>query len=130
MSEVFYTSIAGINFYANENDVGPITGYSNPNPVEKDPEAIGLYLKDGRLIGFIPANRKQEFSEFAKDLDSENQCLFSGNIKKVVKRSDKYFVGNIALVKSDSLEDLRKTLEKNYSTDLDLYGGKNPKVKE
>ena len=125
MNDVLYTSIAGINFRATDRDVGQILGYTQPNPVEADPEAIGCFLQDGRMIGFIPKNRQEDYREFEKEgANHERQCLFAGNIKKVNRRDgSSFYSGNIALVKGPNLKEL---LEAHYQDNFDLYGGQKP----
>lgn len=125
MEDVFYVSVAGINFRVTDENVGPILGYTQSNPVDADPEAEGVFLKDGKLIGFIPLKRKSEFLEFKKEAQNKSgQCLFSGNIKKITSwNGSSYFVGNIALVKGPELKTL---LEAHYNGNFNLFGGKNP----
>ena len=127
MEDVFYVSVAGINYKATNKDVGPILGYTQSNPVDADPEAEGVFLKDGRLIGFIPVKRRKEFLEFKKEAQNkQGQCLFSGNIKKANDWNGKsYFVGNIAIVKGENLKTL---LEAHYDGDFNLFGGEKPRI--
>lgn len=127
MEDVFYVSIAGINYKATDEDVGPILGYTQSNPVDVDPDAEGVFLKDGRLIGFIPVKRRAEFLEFKKEAQNKKgQCLFSGNIKKATNwEGSSFFVGNIAIVKGEHLKTL---LEAHYDGNFDLFGGDKPKV--
>ena len=122
MNDILYFNIAGINFHATGEDVGNILGYTQPHPVEADPGAIGCFLQTGKLVGFIPKARQEEYKQFAKDgANEENQCLFSGNIKRVRKRDGStFFVGNIALAKGDKLG---KILENHYTKDFNIYNG-------
>jgi hypothetical protein len=124
MDDVLYVSVAGINFRASDEDVGPILGYTKANPVDVDPEAEGVFLQSGKLIGFIPVRRREEFKEFKKEAqNSEGACLFSGNIKKIQKKDGSYYIGNIALVKGDAMKTL---LQAHYNGDFDLFGQKRP----
>jgi hypothetical protein len=126
MEDVLYISVAGINFRASDEDVGPILGYTKPNPVEVDPEAEGVFLQSGKLIGFIPVRRRDEFNEFKKEAqNNEGACLFSGNIKKVQKRDGSYYIGNIALVKGEAMKTL---LQAHYNENFDLYGQNKPSL--
>jgi hypothetical protein len=126
-NDVFYVSVAGINYRATEEDVGPILGYTKSYPVEADPEAEGVFLKNGKLIGFIPVKRKKEYLEFKKEAQNkEGQCLFSGNIKKATNwNGESYFVGNIAIVRGEGIKEL---LEAHYNADFNLFGGKTPQL--
>jgi hypothetical protein len=124
IEDVFFCTIAGLNFRATDEMLGGILGYTEPTPVDVDKNAIGCYLQDGTLIGFIPVKRRDEYLVFEKESSNDKrQCLFAGNIKKAKKQGDNFYIGNIAIVKGDNMEEL---LKKYYNTDFNLYGGTKP----
>ena len=120
-SEIFYTSVAGINYRCTPEDVGPILGY-----VEQDknnsynPKAVGVYKLNGDLLGYISEKNLDDFYEFkGEDYD---KMVFSGNIKSVRRLGKEFYVGNIAIIRSKDEEELTELVNKNLFDDFNLYG--------
>lgn len=64
----FYTYIAGINYRCNKNDIGGFLGTALPednNPHDKN--AVAIYRKDGKKLGYIPAAEAKEFRKWSKE---------------------------------------------------------------
>ena len=124
MIDVFMTTVAGINFRATTEDIGPVIGYVQKDENnEFDPRAVGVYKPKGELLGFIPSKDLDKFYEFKGDYD---KLVFTGNIKLLKKYGKEYFVGSIAIIKSENEEELTEIaneylMDENFSS----YGKSN-----
>lgn len=124
-SEIFYTSVAGINYRCTPEDVGPILGY-----VEQDknnsynPKAVGVYKLNGDLLGYISEKNLDDFYEFKGE--GFEKLIYSGNIKKVIKSDKDFYVGNIAIIKSEDEKELTELVNKLLFDNFNLYGKNTP----
>ena len=64
-SEIVNYKIAGINYQRGlKNYEGNFIGYLQPEPQNKyDPNAIAIHHRDGKLLGYIPADQTDEVRE-------------------------------------------------------------------
>ena len=121
MNKIFYTSVAGINFRCTPDDVGSVIGYVERDLNNQyDPRAVGVYRVNGSLLGFIAAKDLDEFYKFKGE--GFDKMVFSGNIKSVIRYGKEFYVGNIAIIRSDNEEELTELVNKNLFEDFDLYG--------
>ena len=119
---IFYTSIAGINFRCTDDDLGPVIGYVQKDPENQyNPNAIGVYRVNGSLLGYIPDSKLEKFYKFKEGFD---QLVFAGNIKKLRGYNDnkEYYVGNIAIIKSQDEQELTRLIDENLFENFNLYG--------
>ena len=120
-AKIFYTSVAGINFRCTPEDVGNVMGYVQRDPGnEYNPNAVGVYRINGSLLGYIAEKDLAEFYKFKGE--GFDQMAFSGNIKEVVRYGKSFYVGDIAIIRSNDEEELSELINKNFSEDLKLYG--------
>lgn len=121
MNKIFYTSVAGINFRCTPDDVGSVIGYVERDLNNQyDPRAVGVYRVNGSLLGFVAAKDLDEFYEFKGE--GFDKMVFSGNIKSVTRYGKEFYVGNIAIIRSDNEEELTELVNKNLFEDFNLYG--------
>ena len=121
MNKIFYTSVAGINFRCTPDDVGSVIGYVERDINNQyDPRAVGVYRINGSLLGFIAAKDLDEFYKFKGE--GFDKMVFSGNIKSVIRHGKEFYVGNIAIIRSDNEEELTELVNKNLFEDFNLYG--------
>lgn len=121
-SKIFFTSIAGINFRCTEDDLGAVIGYVKRDPEnEYNPKAVGVYRVNGSLLGYISDKDLPEFYKFKEGYDYD-EMVYSGNIKSVTRFGKSFYVGNIAVIKSDDEDELTELVNKNLCEDFDLYG--------
>ena len=119
--KIFYTSIAGINFRCTPDDLGSIIGYVQPDLTnEFNPKAVGVYRVNGTLLGFISDKDLDSFYEFKGD--GYDKMVFSGNIKSVKRFGKEFYVGDIAIIRSEDEDELTELINKNFSEELNLYG--------
>ena len=62
----------------------------------------------------------QQFYEFKGD--GYDKMVFSGNIKSVIRFGKEFFVGNIAIIRSEDEDELTELVNKNLFEDFNLYG--------
>ena len=71
VGEPYYnTRIAGVQYRNTSADVGAFLGFVKPDPNnEHDPNAIGIYNNEGKLLGYIPKDDLPDYREWAsKDI--------------------------------------------------------------
>lgn len=71
VGEPYYnTRIAGAQYRNTSADVGAFLGFVKPDPNnEHDPNAIGIYNNEGKLLGYIPKDDLPDYREWAsKDI--------------------------------------------------------------
>ena len=124
MSEkkIFMTSIAGINFRATEDDCGPILGYVERDLTnEYDPRAVGVYRPNGELLGFVSSKDLDAFYEFKGE--GFDKMVYTGNIKCAKRGGKSFFIGNIAIIRSENEEELSEIANKYlFDENFNLYG--------
>jgi hypothetical protein len=107
MPDEYSTYIAGINYRCTGFDIGGFLGFAIPQQNNKyDKNAVGVYKKDGMLLGYIPKDEAKEFREWCNMhpvpcvgyIRKENNKL-QGRIKallpeneKAVSRATAYYV--------------------------------------
>ncbi len=122
-AKIFYTSIAGINFRCTPEDMGSIIGYVKEDPENQyNPKAVGVYRLNGSLLGYVADKDLDQFYEFKGDEEGYDKMVFSGNIKKVVRYDKNFYVGNIAIIKSQDEDELTELMNQNFFEDFDVYG--------
>lgn len=58
----YVTRIAGVTFHNDESNIGGFLGYVRSDASnEHDPNAIGIYGSDNRLIGYIPKDEQEDY---------------------------------------------------------------------
>ena len=74
------SEIAGLRYYCNTDDVGPVRGIITPEPSNvHDPRAKAVIRNDGKLIGYLPRTDIDEYELLNEDHLSM-VCPFAGNI--------------------------------------------------
>lgn len=122
--KLFLTSIAGINFNATNDDIGPILGYVErdyDNAV--DPRAVGIYRINGQRLGFIASKDLDDFYAFKGD--GFDKMVFAGNIELINRKygEEGFFVGNIAVIRSENEEELTKLIDQYmFDQGFKMYG--------
>lgn len=120
-NKVFYTSIAGINFRCTPDDLGSILGYVEKDPSnEYNPEAVGVYRINGSLLGYIKDQDLPEFYKFKGE--GYDKMIFSGNIKTAKRYGKEFYVGDIAIVRSEDEEELTEIINNNLINEFSNYG--------
>lgn len=62
----YFCTIAGVQYHNDTQDIGGFLGYVRPEPTNQyDKNAIAVYRKDKRLIGYIPKNEQKDFREWS-----------------------------------------------------------------
>ncbi len=97
----WYTSIAGVFYHADSNDIGGFNGWVEADPENThDRNAMGVYNFYGKLIGYIPAD---ELGNYRKWCDCEPMpcigvvSLWNGRLQgkvKIIKPCNKEFLDN------------------------------------
>lgn len=120
--KVFMTSVAGINFRATPEDLGPALGYVERDlNNEHDPRAVGVYRSDGSLLGYVASKDLDEFYKFKGE--GFDKMVFTGNIKKVKSFGKEFYVGNIAILRTEDETELTELANKFLLDDnFILYG--------
>lgn len=61
----WYTYIAGINYHANRSDIGGFSGWVEWDATNThDSKAMGIYASSGKLLGYIPADERDEYRQW------------------------------------------------------------------
>lgn len=120
-AKIFYTSVAGINFRCTPEDVGSVIGYVQRDPGNQyNPKAVGVYRINGSLLGYVAEKDLDSFYEFKGD--GYDKMVFSGNVKSVIRFGKEFYVGNIAIIRSEDEDELTELVNKNLFDDFNLYG--------
>ena len=95
-------------------------GYKKDPENKYNPNAVGVYRINGSLLGYVADKDLQQFYEFKGD--GYDKMVFSGNIKSVIRFGKEFFVGNIAIIRSEDEDELTELVNKNLFEDFNLYG--------
>lgn len=92
--EELYTNIAGVKYRCNEKDQGGFLGYTKSEPEnEHDPNAVAVYRNDGKMLGYIPTDRLDQYHQMAQG--KQLSCI------GFVRDGDYTLFGKVKIIKGD-----------------------------
>ena len=103
--DTFDTEIAGLQYYVDDRDVGPIAGTVRPEPGnEHDARAQVVVRADGKKLGYIPRRDLDDYEDFNGD---GNVCPFAGEL---FRGEDNWLHADIRVVLPESREFVKEEL--------------------